>query len=89
MDDESRVNVRHRKNLTGPADDPDEGYMRGFSYRKHAEEADAEDVEWAADRDGEVLQATRRVARWPQHKNDPEARTYSGTDRGAWVGRGA
>ena len=40
-------------------------------------------MEWSADCDGEVLQATWRVARWKDRQNNPEAKMYSGKHGGA------
>ena len=89
VDDQFEVNVKERKNLTGEGDDPDEAYMREFTYRKIAAEAgkagkpDPNDVEWAADPADNILQATWRVARWKDHRNNPEAKMHSGKHGGA------
>jgi len=82
-DDEFKVNVKNRKNMTGARNDPDEDYLRGFAYRTAVENPDPDDVEWAGDCDGDVLQATWRVARWPRHGNNPEAKMLRGKHGGA------
>jgi len=82
-DDEFKVNVKNRKNMTGARDDPDEDYLRGFAYRTAVENPDPDDVEWAADCDGDVLQATWRVARWARHGGNPEAKMLRGKHGGA------
>jgi len=83
VDDQFEVNVKNRRNLTGRGDDLDEQYMREFEYRKAVPNPDPNDVEWAADGDGDTLQATWRVARWARHDNNPEAKMYSGKHGGA------
>lgn len=78
VDDEFTVNIKNRKDMTGEKDDPDENYLRPFSYRTAVPNPDSNDVEWAGECAGDVLQATWRVARWLQHENNPEAKMYSG-----------
>lgn len=83
VDDKFEVNVKNRKFITGKGDDPDEEYLRGFRYRDELKEPNPDDVEWAGDCDGNVLQATWRVARWKELGNRPEAKMYFGKHGGA------
>ena len=78
VDDQFTATVKNRKDLTGGKGDPDEEYMNGFTYRAAIEGVPPEDVEWAADCDGDVLEATWRVARWKTYSNRPEADMYGG-----------